>query len=712
MWMDEQSIKDLEFDKVKELLSNYCKSNHAKQNALKIKFFKEINDLQKEFAILNEIKLVYLDSSLSFPNTNSEDIDYALRLLDIENGVLTLDELVKVFKLCLSTKEIIDFANLHAERFPLIFDACAHITRLKDVLKIIHSILTPLWKIKNDATKELAKIRRSIEENQLASNKNFEKLLSRYKSEGFLADTEESFLENRRLLAVLSIYRKKVKGKSYGVSSKGNLTYVEPEENIIINQNLDKLRIEEHNEIIEILRVVTEQLRIERPNLEAFQRLLVRFDLFTAKVLFAFSYNGCIPKMTKNTSMYWQNAVHPLLYLKNKSLQLPTVGQDIELSIDKRFLVISGPNAGGKSVTLKTVGLLQAMFQCGLFVSVDDVSSFTFFQNILTDVGDNQSIDNQLSTYSYRLSRMRLFLDKANEETLLLLDEFGSGSDPELGGALAEVFFEELYDKKCFAVINTHYTNIKILSSTLKHSVNACMLFDTQKLTPLYKLSVGMPGSSFTFEVAKINGIKSDLIERAKLKISENKVKLDSLTLGLQEEKSNYKTLNAEQVKLSVQAKKIVEEYSKLLDSLYTKVEQQKRFFDQQSKYIQTGKKIFEFIQQFKKHKTNKALNESVLKFIAIEKSKVKEQVNPVVLQNLNSPKLPSLPKKTIATPKIVEVENTVKEQIKVGDRVKIKDNTTAGIVKDIKGDKFTVQMGNFTVQAKLSDLRKVQSLQ
>ncbi len=712
MWMDEQSIKDLEFDKVKELLSNYCKSNHAKQNALKIKFFKEINDLQKEFAILNEIKLVYLDSSLSFPNTNSEDIDYALRLLDIENGVLTLDELVKVFKLCLSTKEIIDFANLHAERFPLIFDACAHITRLKDVLKIIHSILTPLWKIKNDATKELAKIRRSIEENQLASNKNFEKLLSRYKSEGFLADTEESFLENRRLLAVLSIYRKKVKGKSYGVSSKGNLTYVEPEENIIINQNLDKLRIEEHNEIIEILRVVTEQLRIERPNLEAFQRLLVRFDLFNAKVLFAFSYNGCIPKMTKNTSMYWQNAVHPLLYLKNKSLQLPTVGQDIELSTDKRFLVISGPNAGGKSVTLKTVGLLQTMFQCGLFVSVDDVSSFTFFQNILTDVGDNQSIDNQLSTYSYRLSRMRLFLDKANEETLLLLDEFGSGSDPELGGALAEVFFEELYDKKCFAVINTHYTNIKILSSTLKHSVNACMLFDTQKLTPLYKLSVGMPGSSFTFEVAKINGIKSDLIERAKLKISENKVKLDSLTLGLQEEKSNYKTLNAEQVKLSVQAKKIVEEYSKLLDSLYTKVEQQKRFFDQQSKYIQTGKKIFEFIQQFKKHKTNKALNESVLKFIAIEKSKVKEQVNPVVLQNLNSPKLPSLPKKTIATPKIVEVENTVKEQIKVGDRVKIKDNTTAGIVKDIKGDKFTVQMGNFTVQAKLSDLRKVQSLQ
>ena len=712
MWMDEQSIKDLEFDKVKELLSNYCKSNHAKQNALKIKFFKEINDLQKEFAILNEIKLVYLDSSLSFPNTNSEDIDYALRLLDIENGVLTLDELVKVFKLCLSTKEIIDFANLHAERFPLIFDACAHITRLKDVLKIIHSILTPLWKIKNDATKELAKIRRLIDENQLASNKNFEKLLSRYKSEGFLADTEESFLENRRLLAVLSIYRKKVKGKSYGVSSKGNLTYVEPEENIIINQNLDKLRIEEHNEIIEILRVVTEQLRIERPNLEAFQRLLVRFDLFTAKVLFAFSYNGCIPKMTKNTSMYWQNAVHPLLYLKNKSLQLPTVGQDIELSTDKRFLVISGPNAGGKSVTLKTVGLLQTMFQCGLFVSVDDVSSFTFFQNILTDVGDNQSIDNQLSTYSYRLSRMRLFLDKANQETLLLLDEFGSGSDPELGGALAEVFFEELYDKKCFAVINTHYTNIKILSSTLKHSVNACMLFDTQKLTPLYKLSVGMPGSSFTFEVAKINGIKSDLIERAKLKISENKVKLDSLTLGLQEEKSNYKTLNAEQVKLSVQAKKIVEEYSKLLDSLYTKVEQQKRFFDQQSKYIQTGKKIFEFIQQFKKHKTNKALNESVLKFIAIEKSKVKEQVNPVVLQNLNSPKLPSLPKKTIATPKIVEVENTVKEQIKVGDRVKIKDNTTAGIVKDIKGDKFTVQMGNFTVQAKLSDLRKVQSLQ
>jgi DNA mismatch repair protein MutS2 len=712
MWIDEQSIRDLEFDKVKELLSNYCKSNHAKQNALKIKFFKDIKDLKKEFAILHEIKQVYLDSSISFPHSSSEDIDYALRLLDIENGVLNLDELVKVFKLCLSTKEIIDFANLHAERFPLIFDACAHITRLKDILKIIHSILTPQWKIKNDATKDLAKIRKSIDENQFASNKNFEKLLSRYKSEGFLADTEESFLENRRLLAVLSIHRKKVKGKSYGVSSKGNLTYVEPEENILINQNLDKLRIEEHNEILEILREITNHLRFERPNLEAFQRLLVRFDLYNAKVLFAFTYNGCIPKLNNNNSMYWQNAVHPLLFLKNKSLQLPTVGQDIEMSLDKRFLVISGPNAGGKSVTLKTIGLLQTMFQCGLFVSVDDVSSFTMFQNILTDVGDNQSIDNQLSTYSYRLSRMRLFLENANEQTLLLLDEFGSGSDPELGGALAEVFFEELYHKNCFAVINTHYTNIKILSSSLQHSVNACMLFDTQKLTPLYKLSVGMPGSSFTFEVAKINGIENELIERAKLKISENKVKLDALTLGLQEEKSTYKKLNYEQVKLSIEAKKIVEEYSKLLQGLYSKVEQHKRFFDQQSKFIQTGKKLYEFIQQYKKHKTNKALNESVLKFIAIEKTKVKEQVNPVVLHNnLSSPKLPPMPKKNIVLPNKVEEVNPVLVEIKIGDRVKIKDNTTAGIVKDIKGDKFTVQMGNFTIQAKLSDIRKVQSL-
>ena len=708
MIIDEQSGKELEFDKIKSLLSNYCKSAKAKFNAQRISPFKSSEDLNKELAILKEIKLVHEDGSISFPHPSAEDIDYALKLLDINNGVLTVDELVKVYKLCLGTKEIIDFTYKHRLKYPRVYEACEHITSVKNVLGIIEGVLTPKLIIRNDATKELFQIRNQLASNQKALNKNFEKALSYYKSNGLLADTEETFLENRRLLSAISATKKQVKGKIYGVSSKGNHTYIEPEENITLNKNQELLRMEESNEIFKILKEITDQLRSERRNLEAFQRLLVRFDLFNAKVILANSYNGCLPKITTNLKMYWKNAIHPLLYIKNQETNIVTVGQEFELEKTKRFLVISGPNAGGKSITLKTVGLLQIMFQSGLFVPVNELSEFCWFDQILSDIGDNQSIDNQLSTYSYRLSRMNYFLEHTTPTTLLLLDEFGSGSDPELGGALAEVFYEKLYAKQGFAVINTHYTNIKILTSSLPEAVNACMLFDPEKLVPLYQLSVGQPGSSFTFEVAQLNGIDTDIIKAAKEKVSESKVKLDELAISLQAEKSKFSSYNDIQIKTSNKAANVTKEYSSKLDLLHRKALQQKRFFEQQEKYTNTGKKLFEFIRKFKKHKTNDALNDAVLKYIAIERSKTKEQQNPLVFQtNIVAPKLPE----PVIPIKIAKVEHRDDSEpqnsrpIKKGDRVKIPNNDKSGEVKEISGNKVVVQMGNFTVKTKLKEL-------
>lgn len=707
MIIDEQSGKELEFDKIKSLLAKYCKSGKAQFNAERISPFKTIIDLNNELEILKEIKLVHEDGSINFPHPSSEDIDHALKLLDINNGVLILDELIKVYKLCLGTKEIIDFAYKHRHRFTLVYKACEHIISVKQVLTIIENVITPKLIIRNDATKELAQIRNQLESNSKAINKNFIKALNSYKSQGLLADTEETYLENRRLLSVISASKKQVKGKIFGVSSKGNHTYIEPEENITLNKNQEKLRIEESNEIFKILKDITDELRSERRNLEAFQRLLIRFDLFNAKVLLANSYKGTIPKTSTIQKMYWRKAIHPLLYIKNTELNTPTIGQEFELEKTKRFLVISGPNAGGKSITLKTVGLLQIMFQSGLFVPVDELSEFCWFDQIFSDIGDNQSIDNQLSTYSYRLSRMKYFLQKTTPSTLLLLDEFGSGSDPELGGALAEVFYEKLYSKNGFAVINTHYTNIKILTASLPEAINACMLFDPEKLVPLYQLSVGQPGSSFTFEVAQLNGIQPDIIEEAKKKVSESKVKLDELAISLQSEKSKFSSYNDIQIKTSNKAATLSKEYSSKLEILYRKAEQQKRFFEQQEKYTNAGKKLFEFIQKFKKHKTNNALNDAILKFIAIERTKTKEQVNPVVFQtNIQLPKLPEpeIPILPIKKP-IEDLEKTDYKTIKVGDRVKIPNNDKGGEVKEISGNKVMVQMGNFTIKTKLKEL-------
>ena len=712
MKFDRQSSIDLEFKVVCELLATYCKSQKAKENALKIDFFNDRTTLTNEFDLLDEIKYIYGDARLKFPHPNAEDIDTALNILRIENGVLTLQQLLRIYSLCLGTKQLIDFAKNQKNECPLIYNACEHITEIHNVLAIVTEILDERkLDIRDDATPRLLTIRKREKANRIEINKNFDRVLRACKIDGLVADSEETFQENRRLLTVLSTYKKRVPGKIYGVSAKGTYTYIEPQENFNLNKEQEQLRIDESNELFIILEHVTNKLRGQKSHLKAFQRLLVRFDLLNAKVLFSVTYNGIRPKLNQKKEMAWQNAKHPLLLLQNKSFDRPTIGQTIEMDDENRFLVISGPNAGGKSITLKTVGLLQFMYQCGLYISVDVDSSCCWFDHIYSDIGDNQSIENQLSTYSYRLKRMNFFLNEANENSLLLLDEFGSGTDPELGGALAEVFYVELYDKKCYAVITTHYTSIKILTSSLPNAQNACMLFDTKNLEPLFQLSIGQPGSSFTFEVAQHNGIALDLIEKAKVKVSVNKLIVEALTVSLQKEKSKFKKINSEQYKSQNEAKKTIREYSDRLEKLQSKSERINLFIEQQNKFVTTGKKFYEIIGKFKHHKTDKQMVEALKKIASIEKAKILAQENPVVLaKNLKNPDLPTTGKKKALTQKEIEEEKqklaeAFKKNLKIGAKIKLKNQQMLGTLMEIDGNKLTVQLGNFTVKTKMSEI-------
>ncbi len=712
MPIDSQSRQDLEFDIICQLLSGYCKSQKAKAIAENLKFFKDLEAVEKELAIIAEIQAIYHDKDLNFPHSNAEDIDDALKMLKVENGVLIIDELIKVYNLCQGTKKLIKFSKQNQTLLPLVFEACAHINRIDSVLSIITKVLdTKKLIIKDDATQKLSEIRAQQRSNYKAINKNFERLLKYYRSEELLGDSEETHLDNRRLLTVQSTYKKRVPGKIHGISAKGNYTYVEPKENIPLNDHQDQLKIEEQHELYKILEAITNELRGEKNNLEAFQRLLIRFDIYNAKVLLAESMKAIKPQLENKRKLYWKNARHPLLYIQNQSLGETTIGQDLELNDDGRFLVISGPNAGGKSITLKTVGLLQMMLQSGLLIPVQGGSICGWFESILSDIGDNQSIENQLSTYSYRLKRMAFFLEKADQNSLLLLDEFGSGSDPELGGALAEVFYEELYGKKVFAVITTHYTNIKILTATLPEAINACMLFDTKKLSPLYQLSVGQPGSSFTFEVAQYNQIQSNLIEKAKLKVSENKLKIDGLTVALQKEKSKFKKINTEQFAANAKANRQILTYEKKLEQLSAKAKKQTQFFEQQNKFLNTGKKVYELIQKYKKHKTNKALYEAVKKMVAIEKSKILTKINPVELNsklklpNLEKPIQSKAKKANETPPPIPEVAERPKKALKVGDKVRLKHQSKSGVIESINGKKIKVLMGNFVVSTHLEEI-------
>ena len=335
--------------------------------------------------------------------------------------------------------------------------------------------------------------------------------------------------------------------------------------------------------------------------------------------------NALLPEITQERELFLREAYHPLLYLSNSKNGVTTFPQTIELNDENRIIVISGPNAGGKSITLKTIGLLQLMLQSGMLVPVHHRSKMCLFERILTDIGDNQSIENHLSTYSYRLKNMNYFLKKCNHRTLFLIDEFGTGSDPELGGALAEIFLEEFYHREAFGVITTHYTNLKMLADELPHASNANMLFNDKTLEPIYKLIIGEAGSSFTFEVAQKNGIPFSLINRAKKKIEKGKVRFDATIAKLQKERSKMEktaeTLKDEETKAREEAKRLEE----LNDRVKSKLINYQELYDQSQRMITLGNKVDQIAERYFYDGKRRPLVSEFLKLIEMENAKRKQ---------------------------------------------------------------------------------------
>ena len=462
------------------------------------------------------------------------------------------------------------------------------------------------------------------------------------------------------------------------------------------------LRDDERREIHRILMALSKEIRGHVHLISGYQGLLTQLDFISAKTRLALEMQADLPGVSKEMEIDLVNAYHPILMLSNKKAGIKTHPHSLRMDKFSRMLVISGPNAGGKSISLKMIGLLQVMLQSGLLIPVDSNSKFTFFQSVLTDIGDNQSIENQLSTYSYRLKRMRHFLEVANRKSLLLLDEFGTGSDPELGGALAEVFFEQLYNRKSFGVITTHYANIKLKAAELHNAINGSMLFDKVSLEPLYKLDIGQPGSSFTFEVAEINGIPKELIEEAKQRLDENKVKMDGLIASLQTEKTELSKLRL----------RTTETEKKALDAMAKADRQKKKFEARQATQDEIiaknnhllvwGKKVAAFIDRYNtrsKAKGNKELLEEVRQYLAIEKTKIEEGKKAETLKR-----------------KAAEAKNPKKkrpkanqDKIRVGSTVRlISGGKQRGTVMELDGEKATVNFGVFRTKVELGKLAYV----
>ena len=690
---DKQTIYDLEFDEIRKWLMNLAVGPTAKNRLEVLSPTNNFNEIELDLLRVNEFKKIRTEGE-SFPPLDFEELLAEIKLLPIRNAVLQQEGFVRIYRASDLVNYILVFFDKRSQDYPTLYKLLHEVYFTRDLIESIEKVFDRRGNIRDDASAELALIRQKIVKTRNQINKNFERELRKYLKEGFLGETKEAFVNERRVLTVQSTYKRKISGSVVGASKTGSLTFIEPTANIPLNNELELLLDDERTEIVRILQELTAEIAHHLPLIEGYQRLLVELDFTNAKTKLALDLNANLPGINRSTRIELIDAFHPILWKNNKSNGKTTLSQTLTLDTSSRMLVISGPNAGGKSITLKTIGLLQIMLQAGLLIPVNENSKLCFFQQVLTDIGDNQSIENELSTYSYRLKRMKYFLTVANKRTFLLLDEFGTGSDPELGGALAEVFFEELYQKKSFAVITTHYASIKLRADRLTNAVNGCMLFNTDTLAPLYQFSMGQPGSSFTFEVAQMNGIPIDLIEKAKGKLDGERINMDRLLGELNHEKMNLQRTNQMHSEAQMKADAARVEYQEKKVKFEERLKSQQEFIERNNIYLNAGKKMKSFIDRFqassRKKETNKSLWEELRTYLMVEKTKIEEAKRKQELMNQPVKKLSKKPTKR----QIPEKDPYQRDKIVVGSTVKMIETKQSGTVEEIKGHLLTVTFG------------------
>ena len=717
----QKTLQDLEFETILETIASRCNTDIGETKALAITPFKDKSQLLINLQQTAEYLSSFSNNNV-IPNHGFESINYELKFLAIEDSFLEVASFKKISNLTETAITLIQFLKKFETYYPYLYQRTESIECVKLIIQRIDEVIDKFGIIKDNASPDLIDIRRSINVVRGKINQSFGMALSQYNSLGYLDDIKETVVENRRVLAVLAMYRRKVKGSILGTSKTGSIAYIEPEAAQRYSRELNNLEFEEREEIMRILKQLTNDIRPFIETITAYQELLSDVDVIAAKAKYANKINGILPTITNEKRLFFREAFHPILYLNNKEKNEITYPQTIELHNENRIIVISGPNAGGKTISLKTVGLLQLMLQCGILIPVHERSETFLFDRILTDIGDNQSIENHLSTYSYRLKNMNFFLKKCNSKTLFLIDEFGTGSDPELGGALAETFLEEFYEREAFGIITTHYSNLKILANELPFASNANMLFDEKSLEPMYKLILGQAGSSFTFEVAQKNGIPYGLINRAKKKIEGGKVRFDKTIATLQKERSKLEktslNLKEEETKAREESKKMETINAKIQD----KLERYQELYDANQRLIYIGQKIDDISESYFNNKDKKTLIGDFLKMVEIENSKrkklsvkekkVKEVIQKKVVEEVKVKveEIRSVKKEKKIKAKIDE-ENKPKVQLKIGDRVRMKDGKAIGTIDVIEKNKVTVNYGIFTSKVSIDLLEYVQPI-
>ena len=612
--------------------------------------------------------------------------------------MLTGEQWLPIHKLAENINNI--FRWFDTERrlaFPALAQVIAGTYYEKVILVLLDEILDENGSVRDNASEELQKIRMYLFRKRNELRRMFQKVIAKLAKAGYSADIDESFSNGRRVVAVFSEHKRQVKGILHGESDSRKTAFIEPEETIELNNDVFALEHEEVREVQKVLRTLTAKLSIYAPLLKQYLIITGEYDFINAKAKLAIEMNAQLPELTDKAQVHLIDAYHPLLYLYNKASGKKTVPVTISLDEQNRILVISGPNAGGKTVTMKTIGLNQIMLQSGLLVPVHPDSKMGIFKQLFIHIGDTQNLEFELSTYSSHLIHMKYFIENANGKTLFFIDELGSGSDPNLGGAFAEVIMEELSRRHSFGIVTTHYLNLKVMANHTQGIINGAMQFDEINLQPMYKLIVGKPGSSYTFAIAERIGLPKHMITKARKLVDEDHFQLDRL---LNNTEQDLQQLEKDKKELT----KLVKENEKLKKEMQIVIEKERH--RQQIELLKNQNQIAEERMVYLKDMERK------LKQIVLDWKRA-ENKNEVV-KNLQSLLFKS--KEEIVVNKLAKKVDLkykeLAEKIIVGSLVKLRKNYQIGEVKEIRGKRAIVQIGSLPMNVDIADLVTVEKIE
>ncbi len=682
-------IEQLDFGFISSKLESYCFGKNAKKMAMDLRPSHSFKIIQKQLSETNEL-LLSIHKGDSIAALQYPEIDKELHMLGIQDAVLQPKQFHQLRNLLKISNEVIHFYHDKQDVYPILYQIWNSLEKDTQIIGQIDDMIDKDAIVLDQASNELKEIRIELKENRNKSDRIYKSHIQRLKKLGHLAEFDESFVNGRRVLCVLAEHKREVKGIILGQSTTGKITYIEPQNVIELNNDRIELEEDEKKEIHRIMKMLTEFIQPFSSQLAEKYNMICELDFIIGKAKLGKQMNATKPILLKQgvqrSSLV--NAFHPVLYLQNLEKKINTIPIHCQFNHQQRIMIISGPNAGGKSITLKTIGLLQLMLQSGLLLPVSAKSEFSIKQKLFGDIGDHQSIEDGLSTYSSRLIKMKYFLANTDQHTLFLIDEFGTGSDPDMGGAMAEVILDQLNRTEAHGVATTHFTNLKLFANHEEGIFNACMLFNNKTLKPLYELQIGEPGSSFTFEVAEKIGLPYAIIEEAKGKLSDEKLKMDKLLNQLQIEKNGIAKLKKDLQKQMSKTTAEKREFQSLNDKMEIDIQKQIEEKEEKQKLFELGKKLQQLTQEWSTNKNKKEIISKFVKIAGYEQFKKKEQEELEKSEAFKEKKIKAMMTK-----------------IDIGTKVRMFKSKEIGIIKEIKENRARVQFGRIEMNVGIEKL-------